>query len=346
MFPRNSATPLEVGIGEVVLKADGTLQTTDVLVRVKPEGGAWGAGAGSLSVDATTGHWSYRPTQGETDATGLQIKIYKANCLGASATIVFSAASTAGQVVTDTASREASKANVSGLSTFNAATDEVTPTAASKTGYDLTAAYDAAKTAAQAGDEMALTGAQVTALVAAIEAEIADDATGEAVKQAIIDKLIENLPDLEDLTLAAISQAVWDRLLTAILTEGSIGKLIKDRVTAARMEKLDRDIAEKSDIPAAAPTPAQVYTEFANRWIGGGDPGWDAASVSAAIAVRANLATELGRIDDSVTSRASSLAIAAAMVEIQKVPRTGTTHTWTNTDTSVAATVAITEAGP
>jgi hypothetical protein len=110
MFPRNSATPLEVGIGEVVLKADGTIQTADVLVRVKPEGGAWGAGAGTLSVDATTGHWSYRPTQGETDATGLQIKIYKADCLGASATIVFSAASTAGQVVTDTASREASKA--------------------------------------------------------------------------------------------------------------------------------------------------------------------------------------------------------------------------------------------
>jgi len=54
-----------------------------------------------------------------------------------------------------------------------------------------------------------LTAAQVSALVAVIEAEIADDATGEAVKQAIVDKLIENLPDLEDITLTAIADAVW-----------------------------------------------------------------------------------------------------------------------------------------
>ncbi len=84
--------------------------------------------------------------------------------------------------------------------------------------------------AAQPGDEMELTAAQVIALVAAIEAEIADDATGEAVKQAIIDKLIENLPDLDELSLAAIAQAVWDRLTSALMTGGSIGKMLVDRI--------------------------------------------------------------------------------------------------------------------
>jgi hypothetical protein len=80
---------------------------------------------------------------------------------------------------------------------------------------------------------VALTAAAQTALVAAIEAEIADDATGEAVKQAIIDKLIENLPDLDDLTLAAIANAARDAILDRVLagnhdTAGTAGKLLQD----------------------------------------------------------------------------------------------------------------------
>jgi hypothetical protein len=46
---------------------------------------------------------------------------------------------------------------VSGLSTFDPATQEVTPTTASKTGYALTSAYDAAKTALQAGGNVVAT---------------------------------------------------------------------------------------------------------------------------------------------------------------------------------------------
>lgn len=68
--------------------------------------------------------------------------------------------------------------------------------------------------------KVVLTDGMVTALVAAIEGEIADDATGQAVKQAIIDKLIENLPDLDDLTLAAIASAVWSEA-TRTLTSGA-----------------------------------------------------------------------------------------------------------------------------
>jgi hypothetical protein len=69
-------------------------------------------------------------------------------------------------------------------------------------------------------------------LVAALEAGIVDDATNEAVKQAIIDKLLENLPDIDDLSLAAIADTVWNRLTSALTTAGSIGKLLVDNVNA------------------------------------------------------------------------------------------------------------------
>lgn len=61
-----------------------------------------------------------------------------------------------------------------------------------KTGYALTAAYDPAKTAAQAGDAMTLTAGERTTL----------------------------------------SASVWDKLTSAITTVGSIGKLVKDNLDA------------------------------------------------------------------------------------------------------------------
>jgi hypothetical protein len=89
---------------------------------------------------------------------------------------------------------------------------------------------------ARVGSAMTLTSEQVTALVAAIEAEIADDATGQAIKQAIVAKLLENLPDLDDLTVAAIASAAAtatrDAILNRVLagnhdTTGSVGKLLQ-----------------------------------------------------------------------------------------------------------------------
>jgi hypothetical protein len=79
----------------------------------------------------------------------------------------------------------------------------------------------------------ALTAGEHTALVAAIEAEIADDATGQAVKQAIVDKLIENLPSLDDLTLAAIADAVCDELLSGHAIAGSVGAALASAKAAA-----------------------------------------------------------------------------------------------------------------
>lgn len=98
MYPRNAAAPPPIGVGEVRAVADGELQTSDVLARVKIGTGAWGAAAGTLACDATSGEWTYVPTQGETNAESFIVKIYKADCTGASATVVTSADSVAGKV--------------------------------------------------------------------------------------------------------------------------------------------------------------------------------------------------------------------------------------------------------
>lgn len=96
MYPKGNASPPPIGIGEVRAVADLALQTTDVLVRVKIGTGAWGAGAGTLACDATSGEWTYTPTQAETNAESFVVKVYKADCTGASQTVVTSAHDVAG----------------------------------------------------------------------------------------------------------------------------------------------------------------------------------------------------------------------------------------------------------
>jgi hypothetical protein len=96
----------------------------------------------------------------------------------------------------------------------------------------------ATSTRATAGDTMAVSAGDVATIVAAVEAGIADDATGEAIKQAIIDKLLENLPDIDELTLAAIAGATRDAILDRPLagnhdTSGSVGQLLQAAATSA-----------------------------------------------------------------------------------------------------------------
>jgi len=340
MYPRNAATPPRIAVGPVVLIATGAVQTSDVLIKVTPEGGAAAAGEGTTSYVEGIVH--YVPTQAETNYTAFTVTAYKADCIPIAVTVVTTASATAGIVIcpdtqkvdvhtikTQTVTAAAgvtvpasigtstyAGADTAGTTTLlsrivgtlaagthtaqsgdayaiansgthgNAAlktlidavdtvvdailldtgTDGVVVASGSKTGYSLAAdqevnvtkwggtavasanvlsdgAITAAKIAASALDGKgnwnvgktgySLTAEQVTALVAAIEAEIADDATGEAVKQAIIDKLIENLPDLDDLTLSAIGTAARDAILNRALsgnhdTAGTVGKVLQD----------------------------------------------------------------------------------------------------------------------
>ena len=96
MYARNSATPRPITVGQVVLIADGSLQTTGVSAEIRKDGGTWTAASGSTSVKE--GVWSYTPTQGETDCEALEVLIYKASCYQAWQEVITTAVSTYGKV--------------------------------------------------------------------------------------------------------------------------------------------------------------------------------------------------------------------------------------------------------
>lgn len=88
-YPRNAATPKAVAIGPLVKVADGTLLavTTGVNVRVDLDGGGWGAGGGTIAVDATSSIFTYAPTQAETNGDVLKIALYIAGYVSISQTV-------------------------------------------------------------------------------------------------------------------------------------------------------------------------------------------------------------------------------------------------------------------
>jgi hypothetical protein len=83
-YPINSANPQPFDVGQVIQISDGAVQSTGVLVQVKTGVGSFGAGAGSLTYNATTGIWTYTPTQAETNAGMFIVQIYKTGCYSAS----------------------------------------------------------------------------------------------------------------------------------------------------------------------------------------------------------------------------------------------------------------------
>lgn len=130
MYPRNAATPPAIAVGSVVQISDGAVQTTGASARVKTGTGAWGASAGTLTCDTTSGVWYYAPTQGETDAESFMVAVYKASCLPCTATVVTTASATAGYAGVDwgKVTSATSTVNLSGT-TIKTATDVETDTA-------------------------------------------------------------------------------------------------------------------------------------------------------------------------------------------------------------------------
>ena len=96
MYARNSATPRPITVGQIILIADGTVQTTGVAAKVRKDGGTWTAGSGSTSVEE--GVWSYTPTQSETDCEALEVLVYKASCYQAWQEVITTAVATFGKV--------------------------------------------------------------------------------------------------------------------------------------------------------------------------------------------------------------------------------------------------------
>lgn len=99
MYPRNNISPPTIDLGEIVLKSDGTQQTTGVSARVKIGTGSWDVAAGTLVCDATSGIWTYTPTQAETNADFFLVAAYKSNCTSISKTIITTGSATSGRAL-------------------------------------------------------------------------------------------------------------------------------------------------------------------------------------------------------------------------------------------------------
>jgi len=296
MYPKNAATPPTIAIGSIYQISDGAIQTSGASARVLTAGGSWGAAAGTLTCDATSGCWYYAPTQGETNGEWFLVAIYKANCTSASVTVVPTASASAGYAVcpdtqkvdvetiktksvtvdaggtTFPASIHASGAAVAKSPATLAAADvtgnlpadvkayTVQPTV---TGATLDAAYDPAKTAAQAGNQMDLVNAPnataLTAIGAKVEAMVLDEGDATALLAAIAAKVEAFLINEGDATatLAAIAAAcnaavVAGQVGTQVATihgklpAGSLGD-----ATAANQSSIAAAIAALNDLDAA-----------------------------------------------------------------------------------------------
>jgi hypothetical protein len=129
MYPRNAASPPIIDLGQILQLSDGAVQTSGASVRVKIGTGSWGAGAGSLDCDATSGIWTYAPTQAETNDAFFVVGVYKTGCSALSKTVITSASDTAGYAGLDWSKLRAPTTTV-GLSgtTIKTATDIETDT--------------------------------------------------------------------------------------------------------------------------------------------------------------------------------------------------------------------------
>jgi hypothetical protein len=144
-YPRNAASPPVIAVGAIYLLADGTIQTTGASARVKTGSGAWGAAAGTLACDTTSGVWTYTPTQSETDAESFLVAAYKSASTTAQVTVATSASATAGysgvdwgKVTAATSTVNLSGTTISTTQVVASVTNAVTVgTNNDKTGYSL-----------------------------------------------------------------------------------------------------------------------------------------------------------------------------------------------------------------
>ena len=144
-YPRNAASPPVIAVGAIYLLADGTIQTTGASARVKTGSGAWGAAAGTLACDTTSGVWTYTPTQAETDAESFLVAVYKSASTSAQVTVATSASAVAGysgvdwgKVTAATSTVNLSGTTISTTQVVASVTNAVTVgTNNDKTGYSL-----------------------------------------------------------------------------------------------------------------------------------------------------------------------------------------------------------------
>lgn len=189
-------------------------------------------------------------------------------------------------------------------------------------------------TPAAAGDAMTLTSGERTAVANVIEAEIIDDTDTEKVLTAITNKIAAANPDLSGLTLAAIAAQVRTELATelaridaAISTRlATAGYTAPDNASASAAAASASTAATQAANAATDAAAVKVVTDkladtleddagtfrFTTNSLEQAPTGGSAPTVGQiADQVRIELATELARVDTTISSRLASASYTA-----------------------------------
>jgi hypothetical protein len=298
MYPRNNASPLPIALGAIHQISDGAIQTSGASVRVKTGTGSWGAGAGTLSCDTTSGTWEYTPTQGETDAASFIVSAYKASCTVVSKTVITTASATAGYAGLDwgKVTNATSTVGLSGT-TVKAVTDAVTfPSSAT---INITGNI----TGNVSGSVGSVTGAVGSIGSGGITS--GSFASGAIDASAIATDAITSA-ELSSSAVGEIVSGVWDALLASHTTAGTFGaRLLRSTNSNAEVQVTGSNHVA-ADLHESQPGSVHATTFDAGA-IDAAALAADAASEIAS-AVRTNLTTELGRIDVAVSTRLATSA--------------------------------------
>jgi hypothetical protein len=187
------------------------------------------------------------------------------------------------------------------VDTATTVTNAVTAgTVSDKTGYALTSAYDPAKTAAQAGDAMALTSGERTTLTAAIWNALTSGLT----TVASIGKLL-----VDNINATISSRSTYDGSDTSGTTT-LLGRLTSTR--AGNLDNLDATVSSRATTSGVA---AQVTTDHgAGSYIRNTEP-LDAAGTRSAVGLAsANLDTQLALIASYIDSEVATLVTNVATI--------------------------------
>jgi hypothetical protein len=297
-YPRNASSPPHFLVGYVYQISDGALQTSGVSARVKTGTGSWGAAAGTLDCDTTSGAWTYTPTQAETDATAFSVSLLKAGCSGVGMTVITGRSANAGYVAPDWGQVLNASATV-GLSgtTVKAVTDSVAATVWDKTGYKLASdglAAISAWTVAITGNLTGNVTGSVNSVATTVSANVTQWAGGA-------------LPTIP--TAGENADAVWDEVMSGHTTAGTYGGRIPRSDSSNVEVKLTGSAHIAADVHELQPAVIEAQ-HFALGAVDANAVAADAAS-EIATAVRAELAVELARIDVTVGSRLATSGYTA-----------------------------------
>jgi len=296
-YPRNAASPPVIAVGAIYLLADGTIQTTGASARVKTGSGAWGAAAGTLACDTTSGVWTYAPTQAETDAESFLIAVYKSASTTAQVTVATSASATAGYSGVDWGKVTAATSTVSLSGTTISTTQAVASVTAAvtvgtnndKTGYSLTAGTGMGNQTANITGNLS---GSVGSVTAGVTVSTNNDKTGYS--------LTVTPP-----TAAAVADAVWDEATSGHTTAGTYGGQIvrsTNSNVAVQITGSNHIAADVHEFQADSLTSAATDATFVSEVQSG-------LATSAALAtVDSNVDTLVARITSTLFSGITSMA--------------------------------------